>query len=134
MKSEKERLQNLDAEEFYLEIFSGTRMPINPNFTKIVMFNDMFSVETEEGKKENIEDVDVIELVKKLILSNIQNFEIMENSLGEPVRSSFNHQCSLKIEDKAYRVNRNVLKEEVKNIYDIFENELLEIVNVDKYI
>lgn len=134
MKSERERLQELDNEPFYLKLFSGTRMPIAPNFTEVIMFNDMFSIQTEEGKVENIDDIGTIELVKALLLDNIKNFEIMEKSVGEPMRNSYNHNVSFKIDDNTFSINRNVLKEDARNIYNVFEYEFMKIINVDKYI
>lgn len=134
MKSEKERLQNLESEPFYFKFFSGTKMPTCPSYTQIVMFNDVFSVETEEGRKEDIDDIKIIKLVKELIWANIDNFKLMENSIGEAVRSSHNHNISFKINFVSISVNRNVLKEEAQKLYNIFENELMEIIDVDKYI
>ena len=134
MKSERERLQELDNEPFYLKLFSGTRMPIAPNFTEVIMFNDMFSIQTEEGKVENVDDIGTIELVKALLLDNIKNFELMEKSVGEPIRNSYNHNVSFKIDDITFSINRNVLKEDARNIYSVFEYEFMKIINVDKYI
>lgn len=134
MKNENERLQNLDEENFYLIIFSGTRMPISPRFIKVVMFNDMFSVETEEGKVENIENPSTVELVKELILSSIPDFEIMNDSLTAPVKSSYNYRFQIKINNEHYNVDRNALNEKAKNIYHNFETKLFDIINVDKYI
>ena len=71
MKSEKERLQELDKEPFYFKFFSGTKMPTCPSYIQIVMFNDMFSVETEEGRKENINDIGIIKLVKASCLLSL---------------------------------------------------------------
>lgn len=134
MKSEKERLQNLESEKFYLIIFSGTRMPINPNYINIIMFDDMFSVETEEGKVENIENVSTVELVKELILSSIPDFEMMNNSAGAAEKSSYNHNFHIKINNECYNIDRNLLNDEAKNIYHNFETKLFDIINVDKYI
>ncbi len=134
MKSEKERLQELDKEPFYFKFFSGTKMPTCPSYIQIVMFNDVFSVETEEGRKENINDLEIIKLVKELIWSNIENFEIMEKSIGEVVRSSHNHNLAFKINFSSFSINRNTLNEESQKLYNVFENELIEIINVDRYI
>ena len=134
MKSEKERLQELDNEPFYLKLFSGTKMPIAPNFTEIVMFNDVFFIETEEGRKENINDIAVIKSVKELIWANIENFEFMEKSIGEAVRSSHNHNISFKINFTSFSINRNTLNEEAQKLYNVIENDLMDIINVDQYI
>lgn len=134
MKSEKERLQELDKEPFYFKFFSGTKMPTCPSYIQIVMFNDVFSVETEEGRKENINDLGIIKLVKELIWTNIENFEFMEKSIGEVVRSSHNHNLSFKINFSSFSINRNTLNEEAQKLYNVFENELMEIINVDRYI
>ena len=134
MKSEKERLQELDKEPFYFKFFSGTKMPTCPSYIQIVMFNDMFSVETEEGRKENINDIGIIKLVKELIWANIEKFELMEKSVGEAVRSSHNHNISFKINYTSFSINRNTLNEEAQKLYNVFENELLEIIDVDNYI
>ena len=134
MKSEKERLQELDKEPFYFKFFSGTKMPTCPSYIQIVMFNDVFSVETEEGRKENINDLGIIKLVKELIWTNIENFEFMEKSIGEVVRSSHYHNLSFKINFSSFSINRNTLNEEAQKLYNVFENELMEIINVDRYI
>ena len=134
MKSEKERLQELDKEPFYFKFFSGTKMPTCPSYIQIVMFNDMFSVETEEGRKENINDIGIIKLVKELIWANIEKFELMEKSVGEAVRSSHNHNISFKINYTSFSINRNTLNEDAQKLYNVFENELLEIIDVDNYI
>lgn len=134
MKSEKERLQELDKELFYFKFFSGTKMPICPSYTQIVMFNDVFSIETEEGRKENINDLEIVKLVKELIWTNIENFKLMEKSIGDAVRSSHNHNLSFKINFFSFSINRNTLNEEAQKLYNVFENELMGIINVDKYI
>ena len=134
MKSEKERLQELDKEPFYFKFFSGTKMPTCPSYIQIVMFNDMFSVETEEGRKENINDIGIIKLVKELIWANIEKFELMEKSVGEAVRSSHNHNISFKINYTSFSINRNTLNQDAQKLYNVFENELLEIIDVDNYI
>ena len=134
MKSEKERLQELDKELFYFKFFSGTRMPTCPSNIQIVMFNDVFSIETEDGRKEEIDDTKTIRLVKELIWSNIENFEFMEKNPGEVVRTSHNHNLSFKMNCTSISINRNTLKEEAKMLYITFENELLEIIDPDNYI
>ena len=65
MKSKKERLENLDLEDFYLNFFDGTLMPNNLKYINIVMFNDTFFVENEE--KENSGDMYFIIKVNKMI-------------------------------------------------------------------
>ena len=134
MKSEKERLLELDKELFYFKFFSGTRMPTCPSYIQIVMFNDVFSIETEEGRKEEIDDTKPIRLVKELIWSNIENFEFMEKNPGEVVRTSHNHNLSFKMNCTSISINRNTLNEEAKMLYITFENELLEIIDPDNYI
>lgn len=134
MKSEKERLQELEKEPFYFKFFSGTKMPTCPSYTQIVMFNDVFSIETEEGREENINDIAIIKKVKELIWANIENFEFMENNVGEAVRTSHNHNISFKINFTSFSINRNTLNEEAQKLYNVFENELMDIIDVDKYI
>lgn len=58
----------------------------------------------------------------------------MEVSIWDAVKSSYNHNISFKINALSFSINRNILKEDVKNAYDIFERELMDIIDVDKYI
>jgi len=43
MEIKMKRLKNIDKEDFCLVFFDGTRMPNNPEYIEITMFNDVFS-------------------------------------------------------------------------------------------
>ena len=130
MKLIKERLENLDDEKFYLILFSGTRMPNNTNFVKLTMFDDTFETATQDKVQENKYDIYWIELVKKVILENLTNIEKMLETEGEPIKSSYTEQFALKINNKTYKINRNSLNEEGRNLYNNFKSEIFKILDI----
>ena len=96
MKSKKERLENLDLEDFYLNFFDGTLMPNNQKYINIVMFNDTFYVRNEKEEKENYRDMHFIIKVKRLIQDNLDIIKKIIESKGQPVKSSFKHELCIK--------------------------------------
>ncbi len=132
MKNKKERLQNLNEEDFYFIFFDGTRMPNNPKYMSITMFNDTFFIEDEKEEKENYKDMYFIIKVKKMIEDNLENIEKMLVANGTPIKSSFNHELALKINNKIYRINRNVCNEEGQKLFDDLKLKLYEILDINK--
>ncbi len=132
MKSKIERLENLNEEDFYLILFDGTRMPNNPRYVKITMFGDTFFIGNEKGEKENYKDMYFIIKVKKMIKDNLDKIEKMSVAKGMPIKSSVNNEFSLKINNKVYKINRNLCNEEGRNLYDEFKSKLYEILDINK--
>ena len=132
MKSKIERLENLNEEDFYLILFDGTRMPNNPKYVKITMFGDTFFIENEKREKENYKDMYFIIKVKKMIENNLDKIEKMSVAKGMPIKSSVNNEFSLKINNKIYKINRNLCNEEGRNLYDEFKSKLYEILDINK--
>ncbi len=130
MKTKNERLENLNEEDFYFMFFDGTRMPNNPKFVKITMFNDTFFVENEEKEKENYKDMYFILKVKKLIEENLDNINKMMEDKGQPIKSSTNHEMCLKINNKTYQVDRNLCNEEGQKLFDEFKLKLYELLGI----
>lgn len=130
MKSKKERLEKLEEEEFYLNFFNGTRMPNNPHYINITMFNDTFYVGNEEEEKENYKDMYFIIRVKKMIEENLDNINKMIEAKGEPVKSSFRHEICLKINNKTYKIDRNICNQEGQALFDEFKLKLYEILDI----
>ena len=132
MKSKKERLEKLEEEEFYLNFFNGTRMPNNPHYINITMFNDTFYVGNEKEEKENYKDMYFIIRVKKMIEENLDNINKMIEAKGEPVKSSFRHEICLKINNKTYKIDRNICDQEGQALFDEFKLKLYEILDIKK--
>ena len=132
MKNKKERLENLNEEDFYLILFDGTRMPNNPRYVKITMFGDTFFIGNEKEEKENYKDMYFIIKVKKMIKDNLDKIEKMSVAKGMPIKSSVNNEFSLKINNKVYKINRNLCNEEGRNLYDEFKSKLYEILDINK--
>lgn len=130
MKSINERLENLAEEDFYFIFFAGTYMPNNPQYLKITMFNDMIYINNEKEEKENQNDIYWIIQVKKLIADNLKNIEKMLASKGTPIKSSFNKEFTLKINNKIYTINRNTCNEEGQKLFDDFKDKLYETLNI----
>lgn len=131
MKSKKERLENLELEEFYLNFFDGTLMPNNPKYINIVMFNDTFYVGNEKEEKENYGDMYFIIQVKKLIQDNLDIIKEMRESKGQPVKSSYNHKLCIKINNEMYMVDRNICNQEGQKLFDEFKIKLYEILDIN---
>ncbi len=132
MKNKKERLENLNEEEFYFIFFDGTLMPNNPKYINITMFKDTFYVKDEKEEKENYKDMYFIIKVKKLIEDNLDNIEKMSLAKSSPMKSSFKHEFVLKINNKTYSVNRNICNEEEQKLFDDFKFKLYEILDIKK--
>ena len=132
MKSKKERLEKLEEEEFYLNFFNGTRMPNNPHYINITMFNDTFYVGNEKEEKENYKDMYFIIRVKKMIEENLDNINKMIEAKGEPVKSSFRHEICLKINNKTYKIDRNICNQEGQALFDEFKLKLYEILDINE--
>lgn len=132
MKNKIERLENLNEEDFYLILFDGTRMPNNPKYVKITMFGDTFFIGNEKEEKENYKDMYFIIKVKKMIKDNLDKIEKMSVAKGMPIKSSVNNEFSLKINNKVYKINRNICNEEGRNLYDEFKSKLYEILDINK--
>lgn len=130
MKSKKERLENLDLEDFYLNFFDGTLMPNNPKYINIVMFNDTFYVGNETEEKENYGDMYLIIKVRKMIEENLDNINKMIEAKGEPVKSSFEHKMCLKINNKTYKIDRNICNKEGQEFFDEFKIKLYGILDI----
>ena len=47
MNQLEERIKNIEKEQFYFYFIDGTFMPNNKNYTKIIMFEDVFNIENE---------------------------------------------------------------------------------------
>ena len=130
MKSKKERLENLDLEDFYLNFFDGTLMPNNPKYINIVMFNDTFYIGNEKREKENYADMYFIIRVKKMIEENLDNINKMAEAKGQPIKSSFKHKISLKINNRTYEIDRNLCNKEGQELFDEFKLKLYEILDI----
>ncbi len=124
MKNKKERLENLNEEDFYFIFFDGTRMPNNPHYISITMFNDTFYIENEKEEKENNKDMYFINKVKKMIEDNLDNIEKMLVNKGASIKSSSNHEFNLKINNKTYRINRNECNKEGQKLFEDFTLKL----------
>lgn len=132
MNNKKERLMNISNEEFCLNFFDGTNMPNNPNYINITMFKDTFYIEDEKGEKENYGDMYFIVKVIKMIEDNIENIEKMLLSNSPATKSSYNHNFYLKINNRTYRVDRNICDEEGKKLFDDFKSKLYDILDISK--
>ncbi len=132
MSNKKERLENLNEEDFYFIFFDGTRMPNNSKYVKITMFKDTFYVENEKVEKENYKDMYFIIKVRKMIEDNLDKIEKMLIAKSMPIKSSSNHEFVLKINNKTYRIDRNVCNEEGKKLFDDFKEKLYEILDINK--
>lgn len=131
MRNKKERLENLNEEDFYLIFFDGTRMPNKPKYVNITMFKDTFYIENEIKEKENYQDMYFIIKVRKMIEENLDEIEKMSSTVkGMPIKSSFNQEFSLKINNKTYRINRNACNEEGQKIFDDFKSKLYGILDI----
>lgn len=106
MSNKKERLENLNEEDFYFIFFDGMRMPNNSKYVKITMFKDTFYVENEKVEKENYKDMYFIIKVRKMIEDNLDKIEKMLIAKSMPIKSSSNHEFVLKINNKTYRIDR----------------------------
>lgn len=106
MSNKKERLENLNEEDFYFIFFDGTRMPNNSKYVKITMFKDTLYVENEKVEKENYKDMYFIIKVRKMIEDNLDKIEKMLIAKSMPIKSSSNHEFVLKINNKTYRIDR----------------------------
>lgn len=132
MSNKKERLENLNEEDFYFIFFDGMRMPNNSKYVKITMFKDTFYVENEKVEKENYKDMYFIIKVRKMIEDNLDKIEKMLIAKSMPIKSSSNHEFVLKINNKTYRIDRNVCNEEGKKLFDDFKEKLYEILDINK--
>lgn len=132
MSNKKERLENLNEEDFYFIFFDGMRMPNNSKYVKITMFKDTFYVENEKVEKENYKDMYFIIKVRKMIEDNLDKIEKMLIAKSMPIKSSSNHEFVLKINNKTYRIDRNVCNEEGKKLFDDFKEKLYEILDIKK--
>lgn len=132
MENEKERLENLDDERFYFILFNGTMMPNNRKFNKLSVFEDTFIEETENSRRENLHDYYFIQLTINTVIKHLSDIEKLENLKGEAVKNSHRNEFKLKINDKKFSVNRNVLNEEGKQLYDEFINDLYKALNIKK--
>lgn len=132
MSNKKERLENLNEEDFYFIFFDGMRMPNNSKYVKITMFKDTFYVENEKVEKENYKDMYFIIKVRKMIEDNLDKIEKMLIAKSMPIKSSSNHEFVLKINNKTYRIDRNVCNEEEKKLFDDFKEKLYEILDINK--
>ena len=133
MSNKKERLENLNEEDFYFIFFDGMRMPNNSKYVKITMFKDTFYVENEKVEKENYKDMYFIIKVRKMIEDNLDKIEKMLIAKSMPIKSSSNHEFVLKINNKTYRIDRNVCNEEGKKLFDDFKEKLYEILDINKF-
>lgn len=128
LSKKEERLQNLDNEKFCFIMYSGSSMPNVPHFKRITMFNDIFFEETEKESKE-YNDMYFILKVKKYLKDNIYFIEKMLENVNEQYsKSSFHQQFQLKIDNKTYKIDRNLLNEEGVKIYDQLQNKINEIL------
>ncbi len=132
MSNKKERLENLNEEDFYFIFFDGMRMPNNSKYVKITIFKDTFYVENEKVEKENYKDMYFIIKVRKMIEDNLDKIEKMLIAKSMPIKSSSNHEFVLKINNKTYRIDRNVCNEEGKKLFDDFKEKLYEILDINK--
>ena len=133
MSTKKDRLENLNEEDFYFIFFDGMRMPNNSKYVKITMFKDTFYVENEKVEKENYKDMYFIIKVRKMIEDNLDKIEKMLIAKSMPIKSSSNHEFVLKINNKTYRIDRNVCNEEGKKLFDDFKEKLYKILDINKY-
>ncbi len=133
MSNKKDRLENLNEEDFYFIFFDGMRMPNNSKYVKITMFKDTFYVENEKVEKENYKDMYFIIKVRKMIEDNLDKIEKMLIAKSMPIKSSSNHEFVLKINNKTYRIDRNVCNEEGKKLFDDFKEKLYKILDINKY-
>ena len=133
MSNKKDRLENLNEEDFYFIFFDGMRMPNNSKYVKITMFKDTFYVENEKVEKENYKDMYFIIKVRKMIEDNLDKIEKMLIAKSMPIKSSSNHEFVLKINNKTYIIDRNVCNEEGKKLFDDFKEKLYKILDINKY-
>ena len=108
-------------------------MPNNSKYVKITMFKDTFYVENEKVEKENYKDMYFIIKVRKMIEDNLDKIEKMLIAKSMPIKSSSNHEFVLKINNKTYRIDRNVCNEEGKKLFDDFKEKLYKILDINKY-
>lgn len=113
-------------------IFDGTRMPNNPKSINITMFNDTLFIEDEKEEKENYKDMYFIIKVKKMIEDNLECIEKMLDNKEETIKSSYNHEFALKINNKTYIINRNICNEEGQKLFDDFKMKLYEILDIKR--
>lgn len=109
------------------------RMPNNSKYVKITIFKDTFYVENEKVEKENYKDMYFIIKVRKMIEDNLDKIEKMLIAKSMPIKSSSNHEFVLKINNKTYRIDRNVCNEEGKKLFDDFKEKLYEILDINKF-
>ena len=124
----EERLKNLDNEKFYFIMFDGTLMPNKPKYVKITMFNNVFYIEDENGLKEYI-DIYFILQVQQFLTRNIAMLDKITNT-NQYIKSSYNHEISIKINGKKYNIDRNASDDEGRKIYDYFKQQIFQILGI----
>lgn len=131
MNNKEERLKNIENEDFYFVFMNGTYMPNNKKYRKIIMFDDVFYIETELESKE-YPDIYFILKTKKLFQENIEKIKKMSELMSENnIRSSYNSNFTLKIDNQIYKINRNLCNDEGKKIFDEFSFNLYEILGIN---
>lgn len=63
---------------------------------------------------------------------NLENIEKMLANKKESIKSSYNHEFALKINNKTYIVNRDICNEEGQKLFDNFKLKLYEILDINK--
>ena len=96
------------------------------------MFEDTFIEETENSRRENLHDYYFIQLTINTVIKHLSDIEKLDNLKGETIKNSHRNEFKLKINDKKFSVNRNVLNEEGKQLYDEFINDLYKALNIKK--
>ena len=129
MEDKETRLKNLENEDFYFILFEGTRMPNNPRFLNITIFNDVFYVENEVMEKEYL-DLNIIFKIKKFLKSNIIKIENIDQSRKDYPKSSSHFQFKIKINGKEYFIDRLLCRNEKNSEYIQITKEILRIIGI----
>lgn len=130
MKNRDERMRELENEEFYLISFKGTQMPDNPQYERIVIFNDVYYLDDENGSK-SYNDTYFIKKIQELVLKNLDVLEDLDKSdcdkLEYPKSSSAN-EIHIRLDGKTYNIDRNLLNDKEAKFYDDFVARIEEIL------
>lgn len=131
MNQLEERIKNIEKEQFYFYFIDGTFMPNNKNYTKIIMFEDVFNIENEIENKEYV-DIYYILKTKKFLQENKEKIIRMSRSMTEcAIKSSYQHEFSLKLDNELYKCNCNLCNEEGKKLYNEFVQGLYDILEIN---
>ena len=131
MKNRDERMKELETEEFYLILFKGTQTPENPQYERIVVFNDVYFLDDENGSK-SYNDTYFIKKIEELVVKNLSVLEDLSESDCEEVeypKSSSANEIHIRLDGITYNIDRNLLNDEKEvKFYDEFMERVEEIL------